>query len=85
MGESSPTITKGLRLYIMIYIDYLDRLHKGRIKVDVTELNELQLVCYLDSLFGWSHMLVSKPDSYIGMVLSHVGFHTIYMLFIFLW
>ena len=42
----------------MIYIDYLDRLHKGRIKVDVTELNELHLVCYLDSFWMVSYACI---------------------------
>ena len=56
-------------------LDGLDKdiFHKVHIKVDVSELNKLNLECCLTLLVVWYHMLVYKPDSYIGLILSHMG------------
>ena len=49
---------------------YIEIIIIGYIKVGVSELNEIQLVCYSISIFGRSHLLVSKPVSNFGLILS---------------
>ena len=46
---------------------------KSHINVDINDLNGLQLVCYFTSIFLWSHIIVYKPDSYIGIIMYHMG------------